>query len=227
MGHDLVHGAVREVKDPKDHLLFGSLDAAGLLADVNHHPDLLLGDVLLLFQVVDAEEGQKEDAALLHQPGKGGEEGGDGGGGKAEGRGQLVGVPGGDPPGDAPGKEHDKKHPQEHDKKAPGQTAQGLLPKGVAKEGKALRKGGGPPGQKGHGAEVEKGIGGPHRAVQPSGMLHQPGDPLQGGAFPGRAAKLLVAELHQAVLAEDNKGPQGQKGEEKKQVNSRVRVHNV
>ena len=37
-------------------------------------------------------------------------------------------------------------------------------------------------------------------------MLHQPGDPLQGGAFPGRAAKLLVAELHQAVLAEDNKG---------------------
>ncbi len=48
VNHDLLGGHVVELEDVVNHLLLARLNGPLLLADVHHHADLLLGDLILL-----------------------------------------------------------------------------------------------------------------------------------------------------------------------------------
>lgn len=62
VGHNVVDSFVVEFEDIVDHFLLVNFDGALLLANVDHHADFFLGDVLIFMERVNAEETDEEVA---------------------------------------------------------------------------------------------------------------------------------------------------------------------
>ena len=70
-GHDILGGDIVKLEDIVDHILLDALDDALFLAHVHHHPDLFLGDVLLIRMGIHAEQADDQVGGYGQQLDKG------------------------------------------------------------------------------------------------------------------------------------------------------------